>query len=419
MRLTITSLAKGGEGVARADIDGRGRVVLVARTAPGDVVDAVVSRTGQALRGEVATIVVPSPDRITPPCPHAERCGGCDLMHLTIDAQRAARARIVRELIGVPDEVAWRQHDAPQVLQYRTRMRLAVEARHGRTVVGFRRARSHDIVQVDRCVVCSEVIDEARVRMAPWLSSCTGRGEIGISLGAARRPAIHLAWDGQLSPSVFSEAEARVRQGEWAGVQVALAGATQPAVIGDPRSVTTAMDGATLVAPAGGFTQAYDAMNLRLAKQVVQSAACAGRKTLELFAGSGNFTVGLAAQTDALETVESEPAAAEASRSNLTARGLVARVRCGDADGFEVRDDVRVVVLDPPRSGAPGASARIAASRTRRVVMVSCDPATLGRDLRTLTERGPFSVASVDLFEMFPHTSHVETLVVLDRARKG
>ncbi|HQF23362.1 MAG TPA: methyltransferase, partial [Polyangiaceae bacterium] len=138
---------------------------------------------------------------------------------------------------------------------------------------------------------------------------------------------------------------------------------------------------------------------------------------LELFAGSGNFSIALARQTPDLETVEQQDAAVAAARSNLETRGLRARLRVDDAEKTIVRSAVRTVVLDPPRTGAKRAVQTIAASRARDVVMVSCDPATLARDSAILVHQGRFELHRIDVFEMFPHTSHVETVACFRRKR--
>ena len=422
LRLEIETIAKGGEGVGHAQVFGRRCAVLVARTAPGDIVDVEVGRAAGALRGRLLAVVQASPVRVHPVCPHADACGGCDLMHVDPAVQHDARVRIVRHALGTMlGGVEPRAHRAPVAEGYRTRIRLAVDATKGRSLVGFRRARSHRIVEVDRCLVASPVLDGARAEVSAWLGSSRGKGELTLATGMGGRPAIYLEWEGELGSTVFREAEERVLSGRWAGVRFALSGANRPTDIGDPRTVTTGVDGMALVAPPGGFSQAFDAMNKELAGAVVGAAGRAGRKTWELFAGSGNFTVGLAREAETLESVESDAAAVEAARTNLQARGLRAKLRCADADAVDVGDDVRVVVMDPPRTGAPGASLRTARSRARRVVMVSCDPATLARDVRMLTN-ARFVVKSVDVFEMFPHTSHVESMVVLERepgARSG
>jgi 23S rRNA (uracil1939-C5)-methyltransferase len=116
--------------------------------------------------------------------------------------------------------------------------------------------------------------------------------------------------------------------------------------------------------------------------------------------------------------VESDAASCEAARANLAARGHDGRVTEADAASWAIPNGTSVVVLDPPRTGARAVCERLVTSKVERVVYVSCDPQTLGRDLGILCG-GPWEVRAVEVFEMFPHTSHVETVVALDRVRRG
>jgi len=135
---------------------------------------------------------------------------------------------------------------------------------------------------------------------------------------------------------------------------------------------------------------------------------------VELFAGAGNFTVVLAARADKVVAVEADAAACEAARENLAHRGLRAKVTTKDADTFPIPRGLDLVLLDPPRTGARGATAAIAAARPAHVIYVSCDPPTLGRDLAVLAAAG-YVARRLELFELFPQTSHVETMVLLAR----
>jgi 23S rRNA (uracil1939-C5)-methyltransferase len=158
-------------------------------------------------------------------------------------------------------------------------------------------------------------------------------------------------------------------------------------------------------------------MNAKLGERLLVRAKVAGQPVLELFAGSGNFSVLLARHAASLTTVESDPRAVMQARMNLSSRGLPARVVEADADRFDVPAAVRTVVLDPPRAGARGAVTHIGRSKARRVVYVSCDVATLARDVATLGPAG-FRLQDLEMFEMFPHTSHVEVLAILERGGK-
>jgi 23S rRNA (uracil1939-C5)-methyltransferase len=141
---------------------------------------------------------------------------------------------------------------------------------------------------------------------------------------------------------------------------------------------------------------------------------------VELFAGSGTLSVLLGRDAASFLAVEIAPQAVDAARENLRARGLGAdqgvKVTCADADAFAIPAAATVVVLDPPRAGAPGASQAIARSGARAIVYVSCDPVTLARDLAVLADaKSRFAITDMETFELFPQTSHVETVVRLAR----
>ncbi|MFW2390427.1 MAG: class I SAM-dependent RNA methyltransferase, partial [Polyangiales bacterium] len=172
--------------------------------------------------------------------------------------------------------------------------------------------------------------------------------------------------------------------------------------------------GGQLEGPAGAFTQANDAVNARLVDAVVRLAEPEGLRVLELHCGIGNFTAGLAAKASVLVAVEQDPRAVEACQRNLQRLGLRARVAVGDANQ-PPKGQYDVVVLDPPRQGA---KALFESSQLlpgpKRIVYVSCDTATLARDLRFATAKG-YRVDRLIAFDMFPQTAHLESLVRLVR----
>lgn len=411
------------------------RAVFVPRSAPGDVFDADVDFDERPARAEILRLVEPSADRVAPPCPLFEKCGGCDFMHLSREAQQSVRRRIVIEQLeratgGTIDFLA--VHAAPDAERYRTRARLAILAGRGRAAVGYHRAASRHIEDVARCLVLDERLEPMVPLLRALLAPESGEGEATIALGRAGKPVVDLHWKGDLSGAFFAALGRHVASGDLAGAEVWLPGVREPARIGDARAVTIGADGEPLVVPAGGFAQAHTTLNVELGRAVLAAAELApppeprgdgsrsaesssARPVVELFAGSGNFTVLLARHTDALLAVESDPRAADAARANLAARGLRARVTSADADTFDLPAQARTVILDPPRTGAAGAARRIAASRARRVVYVSCDPTTLARDVETLCGAG-FRLTSAAMFEMFPHTSHVEVVAAFERA---
>lgn len=415
-RARIKALAKGGNGVASV-LSGQGQnSILVPGTLPGELVEIEqISKT----KASLLRILEPSAHRIAPPCTYANSCGGCDWMHLDLAIQRRTRPILVHDelhRVGIPTPDIG-SHHAEMNLAYRARARLAVVGTSHGIIVGFRASKSRRIVPVDTCLVLEPVLDIARAELASWLDGSEGMGEVTLMLGRNHLPAIYVTWKGTLNANVFASAQDNVEQRRWAGVSIWLDGATVPATMGDPRGVALGVDGHDLFIPPGGFMQAHNQMNPTLVGHVQSIAETLGHPILELFAGSGNFSIALARQTSDLETVEQQDAAVAAARSNLETRGLRARLRVDDAEKTIVRSAVRTVVLDPPRTGAKRAVQTIAASRARDVVMVSCDPATLARDSAILVHQGRFELHRIDVFEMFPHTSHVETVACFRRKR--
>lgn len=427
--LRIESLAAGGAGVARLQ---SGAAVFVPRTAPGELVEAEVSAGSKPATARVLRVLEASPERVTPPCPYVVACGGCDWMHLSPSAQEAGHAEIVRSALAhaVGVGVALpeiRVHSAPAGLAYRTRARLFLKAeRRGPVRVGYRAPGSNELTAVDACAVLDPALAPLLGEIVEVLAGATGDGDAHIARGLGGRPVLSITWRGELATATWAALDGKVARGAWAGARVVLEGAGQPATFGDPRPVLEGADGAPMVIAPGGFAQPSDAGATLLARRVdalsrlettrSPSSAPRPRHVVELFAGSGTLSVLLARGAASFAAVELDPDACAAARANLGARGLEGRVLAADADAFVLPPSTSVVVLDPPRAGAPGAARAITASGARVVVYVACDAATLARDLGVLTS-GRLAVTHVETFELFPQTSHVEAVVRLERVR--
>jgi 23S rRNA (uracil1939-C5)-methyltransferase len=420
--LRVESVAAGGDGVAHL---ANGAVVFVPRTAPGDLVEAEVNAAVTPATGRVLRLVEPGPDRVTPPCPHVAACGGCDLMHLGEAAQARAHAEIVRSALAhaLPGATLpeIRVHPAPQPLGYRTRARVFLKAeRRGVVRAGYRAPGSHDLTAVDACVVLDPVVAPLLTELGQVLAGATGEGDAQLARGREGRPVVSITWRGELPAAAWAALDARVAGGSWAGARVTLLGAGLPATFGDPRPLIAGADGAPLLIAPAGFAQPSDEGAALLARRVDALARIESkprpRHVVELFAGSGTLSVLLAREAASFTAVELEEAACTAARENLAARALAAKVVHADADAFVIPPTSTIVVLDPPRTGARGAARAIAASGARVVVYVACDPPTLARDLAVLTA-GRLAITDVETFELFPQTSHVETVVRLERVK--
>lgn len=419
MNATIASLAPGGDGVAFVEIDRERRAVFVPNAAPGDRVGLEIDPSRRPARGRVLRLESPGADRVEPACAWSSRCGGCDWMHLSVDAQQRQHVAHLRAALPA----AWRDFPiassaAHSPLAYRTRARVHVQCTaRGRVVVGMHEARTHEPVEVETCAVLEPALERARRELATIFVGSRGGGDVQMALGKDRLAVLDARWDGELAADAFARLEVAVKGGTLAGAQVTVGSATRPARVGDPTPWMTGADGQALRLAPGGFGQATERMNATLVTHVAETVRpWNADKAVELFAGAGNLSVLVARETSELACVESNRDTCAAARENLSSRGLTtARVIEADADAYVWGKATRLVVLDPPRTGARAVAERLAASRVRHVVYVSCDPQTLGRDLGILANA--YDPVAVTAFEMFPQTSHVEAVVALQRRR--
>lgn len=362
-----------------------GRVVFVPFTAPGDRVRVRVTEVrSRFVRARVEALLAPGPRRVDPVCAVFGSCGGCCWQHVEYEAQVEAKAQILTDALvrlgglAIPDPVF--VTPSPAAYGYRIRSRLLV--RGGR--VGYRRARSHALCAVTRCPVLAPALDAKLAELAARPPPEDGEWELALAAGRVR--ASNLA---KRRPP---------RRSTW----LAAAGER----IGVSPGVFTQSNGFLLEALAGA----------------VLAAAGDGDLALEVFAGAGFLTLALARRFDRVVAIESDATAAADLRSNLRdariehvqVRGarLEAEIAAGGLNG--VRPEA--LVLDPPRTGLPpGAAEFLSGLAAARVVYLSCDPATLARDLAAWVERG-YRLGRVEGFDLFPQTPHLEVLAVLERA---
>lgn len=419
LEASVAELSPGGDGVAICSVDGERRAVFMAGVLTGERVRVEVDLSHRPLRGRLLEVIEASPSRAVPPCSWVDRCGGCDWMHLTPSAQAVEHTRIVKRLLGETSSCAVSSHAAVREIGYRTRARVHVEMKRGRARVGMFARRSHEPAVVDTCVVLDPILDRARERLGAWLEGAKGRGEAQLALGrpgGQRLAVVDLRWKGDLPGAVFGRFDRAVADGVLAGARIFAGEVRIPATIGDTTPFVVGPDGEPLRLGPGGFAQATEGGNALLVRRIAELAReMPPGPAVELYAGAANLTVLLARDRE-ITAVEQDAEACAAARDNLARRGLSPRIITADASAFPIPKNASLVVLDPPREGARAVAEALAerakTSRAPSVIYVSCDPPTLARDVRTLTEAGYF-IRNVETFEMFPHTSHVETVVVL------
>ena len=408
----VRAVGRGGDAV----VETSNGIVLVPGALPGERVELMPTGSKRgAARGRLIRVLRPTAERREPACADAARCGGCPLMIASPSLQRGIKQRFLadacRGLPGIEDtELEW--VDSPASLGYRRRARLAWH----RDTIGYRQLHSNRVIPIGECIVLVQPLREVWVALRACLaSSLRGGGEIQLQLTGAERVVVDLRADDDQRPELFEACERLCELPVVAGVTLRTKGDGHAASWGETRVAIQTGDSGLLEGPGSTFSQANDRVNEKLIEAVVRLAEPQGLRVLELHCGIGNFTVGLAAQASALVAVEQEPLAAQACQRNLKRLGRKARVTVGNANQ-PPKGRYDVVVLDPPRQGAKALFEGSAVlPGPKRLVYVSCDTATLARDLQLATAKG-YRIDRLIGFDMFPHTAHLESLVRLVRA---
>lgn len=380
------------------------------RALAGELVEVGPSREGRA---PLLRVVEPSVDRVEPRCSVFGRCGGCALQHASDRLQRATKVDEVERLLGARPP-AFSIVEVPPTYGYRVRVRLAF--RDG--AVGHRAFRDHAVVEPERCEVLVPALEEARrvvtTRLAPTLE---GGGELSLGLATAGAVTMRIDSAEAQGEALFRAARALVDDGVLAGVAVKVGGASVDAVFGDVRELGHDSEGRALLSPVGSFRQAHREAARVLGEAILSrlGEATTSLRVLELFAGHGNFTLGLAARAT-VTAVESDREATAALRANLDHHGLTASVVETDARAYVGRlrpGSFDIVVLDPPRAGARSVLRELEVVAPSKVIYVACDPASFARDAKLVASS--YDITDVTLFDLFPQTTHVELVATLER----
>jgi 23S rRNA (uracil1939-C5)-methyltransferase len=402
-QLAVESIAAGGDGVARAD----GLVVFLPRSAPGDVATARITTRGRFARGELVSLVRPSPERVEPPCPHytRDRCGGCQLQHLSYPAQLAAKASVIRDALV---RIGGRQAAPPDVRasplqwRYRRKLTLAMRRVQGRWIAGL---HPYDdparVFALDDCPITDERV------VAVWKSILAA--EMHLPRGRELRGAVR--WLGGGASFTLEGGEQWRSAADLFAAVPALHELWWVPANGRRRRLAVREREAGDAAGAS-FVQVNEAVAEALAGYVAErvSARGAGR-VVDAYAGSGTTAALLAARGAQVTAIELDPDAAALCATRLGSAGRVVTGAVEDALPGALPADV--VILNPPRAGVHErvTSALAAAGAVRAaIVYVSCNPATLARDIQRLPG---YRVASLLGFDMFPQTAHVETVCEL------
>lgn len=444
MHCTIEKLIYGGDGLARVPAQGherRGKTVFVPYVLPGELVEArVVEERKGYTRAEAEQILTPSPARIAPHCPHFGRCGGCSYQHMDYAAQVQQKSLILRETLmrGARVELPEIQTHAgePWGFRNRTRLKFAFEPEFA---LGYFRHGSHELEAVHECPISSPLINRAVAllwEMAEELSAQPLLREVQFFANHD---------DSELLVELFVHFTAkaqdfaplakllRERMPEIAGVVIFAGGAPEgdledgsfeaakqllragaPHVEGS-RYITYGVGEHEYRVSAGAFFQT----NRFLAEKLVElvTAGREGKSAMDLFCGVGLFSLPLAGRFARVTAVEIAPYSFADLEANI-GKGSIQKVR-GTTEDFlrTARGRWDLAVVDPPRAGLGERAVRyLGALQMPRITYVSCDPATLARDLSVLLSAG-YTVEAAHMVDLFPQTYHMESILQLIRTK--
>lgn len=386
--MRIERILPGGMGLAHA----AGRTLLVALAAPGDLVRArIESVRGRVAFASIVEVLEPSPVRVEPPCPYFGRCGGCDFQQMDYRAQLESKVEIIRDCLRriariEPGEIPI----TPSPLEWRYRARAQWQHDDARHRIGYYERGSHRVCDVAECPV-----------LVPELQS---------TLSGLREQMS----EGSLPPR--SEDFQAVAGDEGVSLSPTLSGE-------EPLEASRVILEHRYRFSAEGFFQINQSLLPSLVAHALDDAR--GGTAIDLYCGVGLFTLPLARRFNQVIGVEGNPSAAAYARRNLLNAELRnSQVECAGVgtwlnENAHHHAPVDLVLLDPPRTGLEeGAAQGILALRPRRITYVSCDPATLARDLREIVAGG-YTPESLAAFDMFPQTHHVETVVRLSHTLAG
>ena len=439
--LHIEGYTAEGMGVARLD----GRVVFIPGTIRGEDWEVQLLKVNKGVAwGKGTRLISPSPVRQEPDCPYSGRCGGCQYRHMSYEEELAAKGQRVRDAL---ERVGGVHLELPPVLgaesplRYRNKVQFPVSRGKCGLSIGFYRPRSHDVVDTEDCLLQPEADTALRLAFKGWMEDfqipaydeSTGRGLIrhlyirtnraGEALCCVVANGKELPHTGELSGAL------RAAVPKLAGLVLNVNLRDTNVILGDAYRTLWGRDwleeelcGLTFRLSVPSFFQINRDQTERLYQLALEFAGLTGEETvLDLYCGIGTITLCLAKRAGRVIGAEIVPAAIRDAKENAARNHIEnAEFFCGDAAETAARLEAEglrpdVITVDPPRKGlAPEVIGSIAAMGPERVVYVSCDPATLGRNVKRFGELGYRAVRACAV-DMFPATRHVESVMLLER----
>ncbi len=409
LTVKIERLVPDGYGLGFAD----GLTVFVPLTAAGDLVKAKIDRQkGTVAFATLVEILEPSADRIVPLCQYFGRCGGCDFQQMNYEAQLKAKAGIIKDALRRIGKIDWPEKieivPSPSEWNYRTR----VNWKRDKSNLGYFERSSHRVIDVETCPILATLLQNELSRQRENLA-----GKNSAELQAVSSDNEISRRDGR-QYGVFDE-NFYAANHEAAELEKDIS-----ADIGKAREICLKVGDFDYAFSAATFFQVNHSLLTAFVKTAIGAAR--GNSALDLYCGVGLFSLPLAKRFSEVKGIEGNPNSVELARKNVHQAGLTnvnfetALVGQWLANKSATLPPLDFVLLDPPRTGAERQTiASLLKIEPLQIVYVSCNPATLARDLRLLLETGVYQIEQITAFDFFPQTHHVETIVHLRKAVKS
>lgn len=421
----IESLSHDGRGVARIE----GKTVFIDGALAGEHVKFVYSKMHSKYdEGRTIEVLQAANDRVDPKCHHFGVCGGCSLMHMAPEAQLALKQKTLEEHLNHFGNVTPQQWLAPltgPLWGYRRKARLGVKdvPKKGRVLVGFREKGTPYLALLDRCEVLDPRVGDRLAELGEMIAKLESHNRIAQ---------IEVAMDDEHTALVFRnldplsdhDQKALIDYGQandlWIYLQSGGPDTVTPLWPENPQLSYAPEEGLNLEFEPGDFTQVNAGINKKMIQRTMELLEISAEdRILDLFCGLGNFTLPLAKRVSEIVGVEGDEALVRHARDNAAKNGLTnATFELADLTKTELKDypwaksGFNKVLLDPPRSGAFEVLHQLAVLGAERLVYVSCNPSTLARDAGELVNNHGYTLVSTGVMDMFPHTTHVESIAL-------
>lgn len=422
----VAALNHDGEGVLRG-----AKTAFVPGALPGErIVFQRVRRHRQHDEGALVEVLDPSPSRVNPKCAHFGICGGCAMQHLDPVAQLAAKQSELAESllrIGRVEPERWLEPLAGPVWNYRRRARLGAKwvPKRGRVLVGFRERQKPYIAALERCEVLASPLDSLITPLSDLLTGLEAKASIPQIEAAVGEDGVLLVFRNLMELSAADRA-ALIAFGRAQGLRICLQPGGLDSIVALDGSSTTLeyrlpKENLAFEFLPTDFIQVNGEMNRALVSRAIDLLELeSSHRVLDLFCGLGNFTLPIARRVREVVGIEGEAGLVARARRNAARNQLsnasfhVANLAEPDGGSAALSGRFDRVLLDPPRAGALEVLPRLVKLGATRMVYVSCHPGTLARDVGVLCAEHGYRLVAAGVVDMFPHTTHVESIAVLE-----